>query len=381
MAARRSVNSTTVFDSAGKPYTVTTTFSNPTTPAPGANVPAGALQQWQMKVDVTDANGITFTAYDSSVPVIKRCAVYFVPGSGFVTADGNSPGNSLGSAVQLVAGALPLGNYNQGIQVATNFPLTIDLSALTTTKTSSIPDGQTGGSPVWNTSLTSYDSLGVKHNLNFQFTRALVGSGAPATAAGRWEWSATENGNPVADSTTSGNSALFFDNHGNMIESGKQSFVLNPSGGAAPLPVTIDFSGLTQVSGTSSVAATTQDGFPVGTLQSYQISQQGLITGTFSNGQTHTLGQIATAGFSNAGGLEKVGQNLYKESSNSGLAQMGLPNISGRGKISTGFVEMSNVDLSTEFTNLIVTQRGFQANTKIVTVVDELLQEVINLKR
>jgi flagellar hook protein FlgE len=375
------VNTTTVYDSTGSPFTVTTTLSNPTTPAAGANVPTGALQQWQMKVAVTDSGGTSFTAYDSSVAGNQESAVYFVPGAGFVTADGNTPGQSLGSTIQLVAGTLPAGQFNQGRQLATNFPLTIDLTGLTTTKTTSVGDGQPGAPPVWNTSLAVYDSLGVKHNLNFQFTRGLVGSGAPAAATARWEWAATENGNPVADSKTAGNSALFFDSSGKLLDTTKQNFTLSSVGGAATLPVAVDFAALTQVAGDSSVAATSQNGFPVGVLQAYQISQQGLITGSFSNGQTRTVGQLAMASFTNPGGLEKIGQNLFQESTDSGVAQVGLANTGGRGKITTGAVEMSNVDLSTEFTNLIVTQRGFEANTKIVTVVDELLQAVINIKR
>ena len=208
------VNTATVYDASGAPYTVTTTLSNPTVPAPGANVPAGAAQQWQVKVDVTDASGASFTAYDSSAAANQESAVYFVPGTGFVTADGSSPGQSLGSTIQLVAGALPAGAYNQGRQVGTNFPLTIDLSALNTTATTGAADGQTGSSPVSNASLAVYDSLGVKHNLTFQFTRALVGSGAPANATGRWEWTASENGTVVASSATAGNNPLFFDNTG-----------------------------------------------------------------------------------------------------------------------------------------------------------------------
>ena len=145
--------------------------------------------------------------------------------------------------------------------------------------------------------------------------------------------------------------------------------------------MSIDFSSLTQLAGDSSVAATTQDGFPVGTLQSFTISQEGVITGVFTNGQSRSLGQIAMASFSNPAGLEKLGESQFQQSSNSGLAQVGPANAQGRGKINTGYVEMSNVDLSTEFTDLIVTQRGFQANTKIITAVDDLLQEVINLKR
>jgi flagellar hook protein FlgE len=143
----------------------------------------------------------------------------------------------------------------------------------------------------------------------------------------------------------------------------------------------LDFSSLTQVAGDSSVALTSQNGSPVGVLESYSISQEGLITGGFTNGQTLSLGQIATARFANPSGLTKLGNNQFQTSPNSGLAQVGTPNSQGRGKISTGYVEMSNVDLSGEFTDLIITQRGFQANTKIITTVDQLLQEVINIIR
>lgn len=377
------VSTKTIFRADGTAFNVRTTLSNPVSnPAPGLNVPPGALQKWDMKVEVDTVPPSGYaTVYDSSVAANQESKVYFLPGSGFVTADGANPGNVLNSTIQLVAGALPPGNYNQGLQTASNFPFTIDLSGLTTTRTASVADGQAGSNPVWNTSLKVYDSLGVSHLLNFQFTRSLVGGGAPAAATARWEWSATENGNAVASSTTNGNNPLFFDAAGNLLITRSQTLNIAPRNGAGAFPITIDMSALTQLAGDSSVGATVQDGFPVGTLQNFSISQEGLITGIFSNGQSRTLGQIATASFSNPAGLEKIGQNLFRDSSNSGLAQIGLPNLSGRGKISTGFVEMSNVDLSTEFTNLIITQRGFQANTRIITIVDDLLQDVINLKR
>ncbi|HLK59815.1 MAG TPA: flagellar hook-basal body complex protein [Chthonomonadaceae bacterium] len=375
-------NQALVYDAAGNPFSVTTTFSAPTTPVAGPNVPTGATQQWDVKVviDTVPPTG-PHTVYDSSVPANNESNAYFVPGTGFVLADGGTPGNPLGSIIQLSGGALPAGNFNQGLDTATGFPFSIDLSKLTTTNVASNGDGQGGSPAVWNTSLAVFDSLGVKHALNFQFSRSLVGPGAPNGAISQWNWSATENGNPVADSTTAGNSPLFFDSSGKLLDTQKQKFVLQPKVGAAAVPVTVDFSALEQLSGASSVVATTQDGFPVGTLQDFTISPGGPITGTFSNGQTRTLGQVATASFSNPSGLEKQGDNVYSESANSGLAEIGLPNLSGRGKISTGFVEMSNVDLSTEFTNLITTQRGFQANTKIISTVDQLLQDIINLKQ
>jgi flagellar hook protein FlgE len=303
-----------------------------------------------------------------------------VPGQGFITAD--SGGNSLGSVINLTQSA-GVNSTNLGQQPVNGFNLTLDLSKMTTTKASGKGDGLSGPpSPVWNTSMNVYDSLGIKHEMNFKFTRTLVGTGAPANATGRWEWQVSENGVVLTDSTKAGNNALFFDAQGGLIKKNLQQIAITPASGAAPFTITADFSTLTQLANTdSSVTAFSQDGFPVGTLQTFSIGQDGLITGIFANGQSRTLGQIATASFLNPAGLEKLGQNLFRDSNNSGLAQVGLADAQGRGKISTGFVEMSNVDLSNEFTNLIVTQRGFQANTRIVSIVDDLLQDVINLKR
>jgi len=106
-----------------------------------------------------------------------------------------------------------------------------------------------------------------------------------------------------------------------------------------------------------------------------------VITGSFSNGMTQALAQVSLANFTNPNGLAKVGGNMFAQSADSGLPQIGAPTTGGRGKISSGYVEMSNVDLSTEFTNMIVAQRGFQANSKIITTSDQMLQDLIGLKQ
>ena len=106
-----------------------------------------------------------------------------------------------------------------------------------------------------------------------------------------------------------------------------------------------------------------------------------MITGVFSNGQNKTLAQISMASFNNPMGLEKVGGSLYRETVNSGLPQLGSAGTNGRGLLATGTVEMSNVDLGQEFTEMIVAQRGFQANARVITASDELLQDLVNLKR
>jgi flagellar hook protein FlgE len=106
-----------------------------------------------------------------------------------------------------------------------------------------------------------------------------------------------------------------------------------------------------------------------------------VITGIFSNDQKQSLGQLAIATFNNPAGLEKEGDSSYISSANSGLAQVGVPNSGGRGVIVAGALEMSNVDLATEFTNLIIAQRGFSANAKVITTSDDMLQDLVNIKR
>jgi flagellar hook protein FlgE len=131
----------------------------------------------------------------------------------------------------------------------------------------------------------------------------------------------------------------------------------------------------------NSVSFTEQDGYGVGFLRSFSISPSGVLTGVFSNGQTRSVGQIAVATFNNPQGLEKSGDSMYRMSVNSGIPQIGVAGNGGRGTLAGGMLEMSNVDLAQEFTNLIVAQRGFQANSRIITASDELLQDLVNLKR
>ena len=155
----------------------------------------------------------------------------------------------------------------------------------------------------------------------------------------------------------------------------------NPTPAGVPLGgVTVDLTGMTGFAGTNTAAALSQDGATVGTLQSYSIGPDGALTGVFSNGQRQTLGMVALATFANPTGMEKAGGSTYRASVNSGLAQVGEPG-DGRGSLSGGTLEMSNVDLAQEFTNLIIAQRGFQANSRVITASDELLQDLVNMKR
>lgn len=137
----------------------------------------------------------------------------------------------------------------------------------------------------------------------------------------------------------------------------------------------------TQFATNSSNKIFRQDGYGMGYLQDFRIDQSGTITGIYDNGTNRSIGQLALATFVNPGGLEKAGENNYMVSINSGDADIGAVGTSGRGKIIAGALEMSNVDLASEFTDMIVTQRGFQANSRTITTSDEMLQEILTLKR
>jgi flagellar hook protein FlgE len=199
-----------------------------------------------------------------------------------------------------------------------------------------------------------YDAEGAKSDLTLTFTK---------TAAG-WDVSgAVGTGAPSTGSLTFAGGAL----------TGGGSLTVNG--------ITVDMSKLTGFADSSTIAFSGQDGSAAGTLESFTLSKDGTLIGLFSNGSKQTIARIALATFVNPGGLEKAGGSSYRQTVNSGDAQVGGPGDGGLGTVAGGMLEMSNVDLSQEFTNLIVAQRGFQANARIITTSDEVLQELTNLKR
>lgn len=235
---------------------------------------------------------------------------------------------------------------------------------------------------------TVYNSQGAAQNVTIVYSNpAAAGAGAPAGAVSQWQWTAyagtSATGTPIGSSTSAGNTPIYFDVNGNMVSglaSGKFNTITIPASGTSPAAtMNLNMNGIQQLASPDQIQVTSQDGFPPGTLQSFSVSQNGLIEGTFSNGLDRPLGQIALASFSNPGGLNQTGSNLYTTSPNSGVPQVGVANTGTLGTINSGFLEQSNVDLSTSLTNLIVTQRGFEANTKIITTVDQMMQDLIQM--
>jgi flagellar hook protein FlgE len=207
----------------------------------------------------------------------------------------------------------------------------------------------------------AYDSIGTEREIEVTMTKTATG----------WTMGATDG------TATYATTPLTFDGTGNLTwtdaTSGDATFAL---GG-----VTVDLSGVTGMAGVDTVAAGKQDGYASGILESFALGADGTITGSFSNGLKQALGRIALASFTNPSGLSKAGGSLFTTTVNSGDPQVGAAGTGGRGTLSAGSLEMSNVDLSTEFTQLIIAQRGFQANSRVITTSDEVLQELVNLKR
>lgn len=221
-----------------------------------------------------------------------------------------------------------------------------------------------------------YDSLGKVHTMQIDFTK---------TGVNQWGWNARiVDGNSTFGT---GQGVITFNEQGSVSAGTQGIFNLNPipagspMSGSNPIRIEMDFSTLSQLVGKTDALLRYQDGFSMGILSDFTVGSTGVITGTYSNGMVAPLGQIALGRFENPGGLINVGTNMFKPTANSGNVYIGTPSTQGRGKIQTSSLEMSNVNIAYEFTEIITTSRAFQANSRVITSSDELLQEVVNLKR
>lgn len=225
---------------------------------------------------------------------------------------------------------------------------------------------------------TVYDSLGNTHDLTLTFTK---------TGDNTWSWTgSTSEAGLTVDNGTAGNPAtgsITFTSGGAFSTATPDPAAVRFTGlsGAADISMNLDFNSLTQYAADTTADAGTQDGYSRGSLSDFNVDSSGIITGSYSNGRSRALAQVALAVFNNPQGLTRYGDTLFQESANSGVPQVGISLSGGRGALKPGYLEMSNVDLSQEFTNLIITQRGFQASSRVITTSDEVLQELVGLKR
>lgn len=337
------------------------------------NFTQGALQRTGRSTDLALEGDGFFVVSNGAETMYTRAGAFDLDAAGnLVTPDGNLvqgwQADALG-AINTNAGVgsiqIQVGELLPPVQTS-NVDIGANLSA----------DAALGDAVTM--TLTGYDEQGSAVPINLTFT---------LTAADQWTMTASA-GNPAVDITASlTDNVLSFNGTGELT--GPADRNVNIAAGAIPgFPgaITLELGAagapgrLTQYAGASTAAITNQDGSAAGALTSFTVSQDGTIVGKYSNGRTRSIGQVAIALFTNPGGLERSG-GVWRETPNSGLAQVGVAANGGRGKIAATMLEMSNVDLAEEFTRLIVAQRGFQGNARVITTSDEILQEVVNLRR
>lgn len=275
----------------------------------------------------------------------------------------NTPVGSISIPTGTVLAPIPSANFSFGI----------NLDAAATA-------GSANGT--FSTSVTVYDSLGNAHVVTANFTES--------TTAGQWNYSISVPDADVANPpATPLSGTLTFDSNGNLTspastDPAPQLQITGLADGASDMTLNWNlYNGttptITQYAQPSSVSSVSQDGQPAAQLNNVAISNGGQILAQFTNGQQTVVGQLAMANIRNPDSLISVGDNNYELSAASALPAVGVPGTGGRGTVQGGSLEASTVDIATEFTNLIVYQRGYEANSKVVTTADQLSEDTINL--
>ncbi len=334
------------------------------------NLSQGALQRTGRDLDLSIEGDGFFVVQSQGSELYTRAGAFFVDAAGqLVTADGGlvqgwqADPSGLLQTDQPVGGIkIPIGEASQPV-ASTVVNLGGNLSA----------DAALGTQDF--TSVTVYDSTGIPMVLDVTYTK---------TNASEWTVTASYGDPPTAVPVS--DNVMTFGVNGELLT--PTDFTANIAAGALPgaEAIALTLGGaearrVSQYGGNSTMTVINQNGSSSGSLQSLSIGQDGVITGSYSNGRVRAIAQLSLATFANPEGLSRVTGTSWTASANSGLAQIGAAGGGGRGMLASGALEMSNVDLAEEFTTLIRSQRGFQANSRVVTASDELLQEIVNMKR
>lgn len=339
------------------------------------NYTQGSLTTTTKSTDMALSGNGFFLVQNGNTQELTRAGNFQVSNIGnLTTADGE---NVMGygvkaGVVDLNGGLIPLQlpvGLSEPAQATQNVSLTTSLNASSAT-------GAQFSSPV-----TLYDSLGKAHVSSVSFTK---------TSASSWTYSVAIPAGDATGTPVNNTGTLNFDQSGNlvtpaanvtgiqfpgMVDGSKDlTFSLNLYGkGGSPL--------ITQTAGTSNTSTTIQDGYASGAYQGFTVDGDGVISASFSNGLTQSVGQVAIATVANQDGLSRAGANSYVATNASGTIAVGAANVGGRGKLQDEALEQSNVDISAEFSNLIVAQRAFEANAKTVTTFDSVTQQAIAMIR
>jgi len=272
---------------------------------------------------------------------------------------------------------------NESNMVPPKATTTVDmaLNLISSAATTTFNIGNPGGTSAFSTNLSIYDTQGQAHTITVYFSKT-----APQT----WQWNTTIDGSDVKGGTAGtpvlfGSGALTFDSSGALTTGMPVNFYtaggITFGDGVAASAETIDFTGSTQYGTSSAVNTLKQDGYAAGTLSGVSVNSQGILVGTYTNGQVKNIAQLVLANFPNTDGLSKAGSSLYAASTSSGAPLINIPGVGGTGTISSGMLEESNVDLAGEFVQMIISQQAYQANSKVISTTDQMLTALINSKQ
>jgi len=350
--------------------------------------------------NLTDGGGIPFFALGDVITLNASKGGRDIAPTTFTVAAGStlggaSPATGLGAWLEAILGintsagvpgtpGVTINGATGALQVEGNYGLANDITDLVLSSSGAVPrpftvtktqsaDGESAYTP-----FSVYDSLGNEVDVNLSFVLE-----SKSSTGNTWRWYA-ESTDDSDLSRAVGSGTVTFDTEGGyQIDSGDQFIVDRANTGAVtPLTITPGLEQITQLASTDSeVALTLQDGAAEGTLNEYAIGANGIVTGIFTNGLVANLAQIALATFSNNQGLYAIGDNLYSPGPNAGTPQVGAPGSFGSGTLVSGALEQSNVDLANEFVNLIVTQTGYTANSRVISTSNDMLVELLNTIR
>ncbi len=389
---------------------------NPTQIGSGMNIASidtlftqGTIQGTGVKTDVAISGDAFFVTKGNGKTLYTRAGNFQFDANGRLVAPSN------GFVVQGV-NADPLGNFSSSSAV-TDIDLTLNRkSPARATQALSLAGNlnlnqritATAPAPVsepHQMSITVYDTAGQAHNLVMTFKQVFAG-GPPALPNNTWTYSITSATGtvegldnaavPAATPLDADQGLVTFNASGQMTDFSNGSVSLSaepvrirvsPTSGGTPFDVVLnpgsvnDINGLSQFANPSNAVFTAQDGYTSGDLQDMSIDSTGVVTGFYTNGVSRPVAQMSLASFNNPTALLRRGDNMFEPSANSGVPVLGFAGTSQTSTITASALESSNVDLSEQFTEMITAQRGFQASARVITTADEMLTELVNLKR
>ena len=375
--------------------------------------PQGTSFDAGVTIENTSGNPLIFNINNGTTLTIAAGATYTVPGGGMtLDTDVNFPRGIIftGNPEQINVGTQGIiYNANSGTAANQNMFLTIseltngsnDISANSrfTTSFSALQGALVTGTSMRTTqniyaashasSIDVFDSLGSKHTVRFEFTKTGY------TDSGGTEWSMLISVPEPGEINFTGSGlnnivtgSISFNSDGSLATYTPTSITYTANNGSTPNQNILlnfgtlgQFNGMTSFDAQSNTSGISQDGFPGGDLAGIRVDETGTLIGSFTNGRSFGLAQVAMAKFTNNEGLESDGGNTFIQTSNSGDPIIGQAAIGGRGFVQASSLEMSNVDLSRSLTQLIIIQRGYQSNSKTITTSDQMLETLLQLKR